>query len=38
MKPINIQDQFLNQIRKENTYVTVFFAERLSVAGPGERL
>lgn len=37
MKPINIQDQFLNQIRKENTYVTVF-AERLSVAGPGERL
>ncbi len=24
MKPINIQDQFLNQIRKENTYVTVF--------------
>ncbi|MES9686105.1 RNA chaperone Hfq, partial [Bacillus sp. JJ353] len=24
MKSINIQDQFLNQIRKENTFVTVF--------------
>lgn len=28
MKPINIQDQFLNQIRKENTYVTVFLPGR----------
>lgn len=28
MKPINIQDQFLNQIRKENTYVTVFLRRK----------
>ncbi len=38
MKPINIQDQFLNQIAERKYVCHCFFAERLSVAGPGERL
>lgn len=33
MKPINIQDQFLNQIRKENTYVTVFLLNGFQLRG-----
>lgn len=33
MKPINIQDQFLNQIRKDNTFVTVFLLNGFQLRG-----
>ncbi|QNT72007.1 RNA chaperone Hfq [Bacillus licheniformis] len=33
MKSINIQDQFLNQIRKENTFVTVFLLNGFQLRG-----
>ncbi|MCI3988213.1 RNA chaperone Hfq, partial [Bacillus vallismortis] len=33
MKPINIQDQFLNKIRKENTNFTVFLMNGFHLRG-----
>ena len=33
MKPINIQDTFLNQIRKNNVYVTVFLLNGFQLKG-----
>lgn len=33
MKPINIQEQFLNQIRKDNTFVTVFLLNGFQLRG-----
>ncbi|NWN96982.1 MAG: RNA chaperone Hfq [Bacillus sp. (in: Bacteria)] len=32
-QPINIQDQFLNQIRKENILVTVFLTNGFQIRG-----
>lgn len=32
-QPINIQDQFLNQIRKENILVTVFLTNGVQIRG-----
>lgn len=32
-QPINIQDQFLNQLRKENTMVTVFLLNGFQLRG-----
>lgn len=32
-QPINIQDQFLNQLRKENTPVTVFLLNGFQLRG-----
>jgi host factor-I protein len=33
MKPINIQDVFLNQIRKNNVFVTVFLLNGFQLKG-----
>jgi host factor-I protein len=33
MKPINIQDTFLNQLRKNNIYVTVFLLNGFQLKG-----
>jgi host factor-I protein len=33
MKQINIQDQFLNQIRKDNIFVTVFLLNGFQLRG-----
>ena len=30
---VNIQDQFLNQLRKDNTYVTVFLLNGFQIRG-----
>ncbi|MBA9024769.1 MULTISPECIES: RNA chaperone Hfq [Bacillaceae] len=33
MKQVNIQDQFLNQLRKDSTYVTVFLLNGFQIRG-----
>lgn len=33
MKQVNIQDQFLNQLRKDNIYVTVFLLNGFQIRG-----
>ena len=33
MKPINIQDVYLNQLRKNNIYVTVFLLNGFQLKG-----
>ncbi|KMY49529.1 RNA chaperone Hfq [Peribacillus loiseleuriae] len=33
MKQVNIQDQFLNQLRKDGTYVTVFLLNGFQIRG-----
>lgn len=32
-QPVNIQDQFLNQLRKDGTYVTVFLLNGFQIRG-----
>lgn len=33
MKPVNLQDAFLNQLRKNNTFVTVFLLNGFQLKG-----